>query len=177
MSFNRGRPTGIDLRTIQRGIDATLTTVAGGAVTRCGNTIAETKAAIYSGAVHICIVATNDNNNGLTLRSISHVMNDGRIVGLPLDLYDADYFVGNIVAYAARKNSDGKVSELIAKLPAALHPVLGRLQVVVADVLRQSVDLRRAPIFQDLGFLTQEGWEGYLNGNIVVSVDDPRIVK
>jgi len=173
MTFSKGTPKDMDPAAIQRGIDATLTAVASGRITRCGNTIAEAKAAVYAGAVHVCIVATNDNNSGLTLRSISHVMNDGRIVGLPLDIYDPDYFVGNIVAYAARKTPDGKVSELIAKLPADLHPVLGRLQVVVADVLRQGLDLRRAP-FQDLGFLTQEGWEGYLNGNIVVSVDDPQ---
>jgi hypothetical protein len=53
-------------------------------------------------------------------------------------------------------------------------PVLQRIKVVLDDVLQKGIDLRHVPIFEDLAFLTDEGWIGAMQGYIVRWADDPR---
>jgi hypothetical protein len=113
-------------------------------------------ALLRAGDVSLCVVATNDKSSGCMLRSFSHIYADNVIVGLPLGEPDGDYVVGDLVFFGAVRKPDGGLRGTIAKMDSIGSPVLERLAVIAANLIRQGIDLRRAPL--DLAVVTDAGW-------------------
>ena len=147
----------MDPAAIQRGIERTLTNVARGIVTQCGNVGQGMDALLLAGEVSLCIVATNDKSSGCMLRSFSHTYPSNVIVGLPLGEPDGDYVVGDVVFFGAARKPDGGLRGTIAKVNSSCDPVLERLAVIAANLIRQGIDLRHAPL--DVAVLTDAGWK------------------
>src|ERR1019366_3038409 len=120
---------------------ATLDRVARGLITRCGNAGQGMDALLLAGDVSLCFVATNDKSSGCTLRSVSHIYANNAIVGIPLGEPDGDYVVGDLVFYAARRKSDGRLHEVLAKVDSNCSLALDRLTVIAANLMRQNIDL------------------------------------
>jgi hypothetical protein len=153
MIFRKGIPKNMDPAAIQRGINETLTNVVRGAITRCAG-VDKMKAALYAGAIPLCIVASNDTTSGLRLRAVSHTLDNRQIISYPLADFDPDYQVADLVFYSARK-PDGTLNELI--VGPVEHPLLERLKEVVSNLARQNISLLHAPL--DLTVISDEGWE------------------
>jgi hypothetical protein len=148
---------GADSARMQRGIDITLNNVRRGLITRCGNAGQGMDALLLAGDVSLCFVATNDKSCGCMLRSVSHIYANNVIVGVPLSGEpDVDYRVGDVVFFGALRKPDGGLRGTIAKVDSNCDPVVERLAVIAANLIRQGIDLRHAPL--DLAVVTDAGW-------------------
>ncbi len=139
---------------LQRGIETTLDNVSSGTIRRYAS-VDNMRAAMYLGETHLCIVALNDPTSGLVLRSATPVMDNNQIFCFPLGDPDPDYQVGDPLFYFATRKADGELNEAVIALDG--HPLLQRLREVVANLVRQGIDLRHASL--DLAVVTDSGWK------------------